>query len=147
MQQLLYADEVRPISEIGLDKKEKVADAELKLATMLVEQRASDQFRPEAYEDEVRKRIQEQLKKKIETGEEISSAPQPKKGEVIDLMEALRRSLGKQGAHRARAGAPPRNASPPNARRAVRPRRRRSRGSSPWSLVLSPWSLVGKDRE
>ena len=100
MQQLLYADEVRPISEIGLDKKEKVADAELKLATMLVEQRASDQFRPEAYEDEVRKRIQEQLKKKIETGEEISSAPQPKKGEVIDLMEALRRSLGKPGGSR-----------------------------------------------
>ncbi|HYR46257.1 MAG TPA: Ku protein, partial [Thermoanaerobaculia bacterium] len=51
MQQLLYADEVRPISEIGLDNKEKVADAELKLATMLVEQRASDEFRPEAYED------------------------------------------------------------------------------------------------
>ena len=108
MQQLLYADEVRPISEIGLDNKEKVADAELKLATMLVEQRASDEFRPEAYEDEVRKRIQEQLKKKIETGEEISSAPQPKKGEVIDLMEALRRSLGKSsGPSRKSAAAAP----------------------------------------
>src|SRR5437899_1396002 len=83
MQQLLYADEVRPTSEIGLESKEKVADAEVKLATMLVEQRASDEFRPQAYEDEVRKRIQEQLKKKIETGEEISSGPQPKKGEVI----------------------------------------------------------------
>jgi DNA end-binding protein Ku len=94
MQQLLYADEVRPISEIGLDK-EKVQDAELKLATMLIEQRAVDKFRPEEYEDEVKKRIQEQLKKKIETGEEISSAPAPAKGEVIDLMEALRRSLGK----------------------------------------------------
>jgi DNA end-binding protein Ku len=94
MQQLLYADEVRPISEIGLEK-EKVADAELKLATMLIEQRAADKFRPEAYEDEVKKRIQGQLKRKIETGEEISSAPAPSKGEVIDLMEALRRSLGK----------------------------------------------------
>src|SRR5215813_2738346 len=97
MQQLLYADEVRPISEIGLDK-EKVQDAELKLATMLIEQRAVDKFRPEAYEDEVKKRIQEQLKRKIETGEEISSAPAPAKGEVIDLMEALRRSLGKPAA-------------------------------------------------
>ena len=104
MQQLLYADEVRPISEIGLDSKEKVADAELKLATMLVEQRASDEFRPQAYEDEVRKRIQEQLKKKIETGEEISSAPQPKKGEVIDLMEALRRSLGKSSGSSRKVG-------------------------------------------
>ncbi|HLN57637.1 MAG TPA: Ku protein [Thermoanaerobaculia bacterium] len=95
MQQLLYADEVRPISEIGLDR-EKVPEAELKLATMLIEQRAADHFRPEAYEDEVKKRIQEQLKRKIETGEEISTAPPPEKGEVIDLMEALRRSLGKQ---------------------------------------------------
>jgi DNA end-binding protein Ku len=103
MQQLLYADEVRPISEIGLDR-ETVQDAELKLATMLVEQRATDRFRPEAYEDEVKKRIQAQLKRKIETGEEISSAPAPESGEVIDLMEALRRSLGKTPSGSRKAG-------------------------------------------
>jgi DNA end-binding protein Ku len=103
MQQLLYADEIRPISEIGLDR-ETVQDAELKLATMLVEQRATDRFRPEAYEDEVKKRIQAQLKRKIETGEEISSAPSPERGEVIDLMEALRRSLGKPSSGSRKAG-------------------------------------------
>jgi DNA end-binding protein Ku len=92
MQQLLYADEVRPISEVELGK-EDVKDSELKLATMIVEQRATDSFHPEAYEDEVKKRIQEQLQKKIETGQEITSSPKPKSGEVIDLMEALRRSL------------------------------------------------------
>jgi DNA end-binding protein Ku len=94
MQQLLYADEIRPISEVGLDK-ETVKDAELKLAKMLVDQASSDVFHPEAYEDEVKKRIQQQLKKKIETGQEISAPPRPKSGEVIDLMEALRRSLAK----------------------------------------------------
>jgi len=92
MQQLLYADEVRPISEVELSKEE-VKDSELKLATMIVEQRATDRFQPEQYEDDVKKRIQEQLQKKIETGQEITSAPKPKTGEVIDLMEALRRSL------------------------------------------------------
>ena len=92
LQQLLYADEVRPISDVGLEP-ETVKDAELKLATMLVDQSSSDTFRPEAYEDEVKKRIQEQLNHKIETGEEISAAPRPKTGEVIDLMEALRKSL------------------------------------------------------
>jgi DNA end-binding protein Ku len=92
LQQLLYADEVRPIADVGLEP-EKVKDAELKLATMLVDQSSSDTFRPEAYEDEVKKRIQEQLNRKIETGEEISAAPRPKTGEVIDLMEALRKSL------------------------------------------------------
>jgi DNA end-binding protein Ku len=120
MQQLLYADEVRPISEIGLDR-ENVQEAELKLATMLVEQRATDRFRPEAYEDEVKKRIQAQLKRKIETGEEISSAPSPESGEVIDLMEALRRSLGKQASgsgQRKSAAAPPAERRP--ARQAAR---------------------------
>jgi DNA end-binding protein Ku len=92
MQQLMYADEVRPISEVELGK-EDVKDSELKLATMLIEQRAADRFHPEQYEDEVKKRIQGQLQKKIETGQEISSSPKPKTGEVIDLMEALRRSL------------------------------------------------------
>jgi len=94
MQQLLYADEVRSISEVGTEP-ESVKDAELKLAKMLVDQSASDAFHPEAYEDEVKKRIQEQLKRKIETGEEISAAPRPKTGEVIDLMDALRKSLAK----------------------------------------------------
>jgi DNA end-binding protein Ku len=94
MQQLLYADEVRSISEVGLDR-ETPKEGELKLAKMLVAQASSDEFRPEAYEDDVKKRIQEQLKKKIETGQEISAPPRPKSGEVIDLMEALRRSLTK----------------------------------------------------
>jgi DNA end-binding protein Ku len=99
LQQLLYADEVRPISEVGLEP-ETVKDAELKLATMLVGQSSSDTFRPEAYEDEVKKRIQEQLNRKIQTGEEISAAPRPKSGEVIDLMEALRKSLAQTSSSR-----------------------------------------------
>jgi DNA end-binding protein Ku len=99
LQQLLYADEVRPISDVGLEP-ETVKDAELKLATMLVDQSSSDTFRPEAYEDEVKKRVQEQLNRKIETGEEISAAPRPKTGEVIDLMEALRKSLAQTSSSR-----------------------------------------------
>ena len=119
MQQLLYADEVRPIAEVGLDK-EPVKDAELKLATMLVEQRTAEDFRPEQYEDEVKKRIQEQLRVKIETGQEISSAPRPKSAEVIDLMEALRRSLSEPSSRPRKsssAAAPERKP----ARRAARP--------------------------
>ena len=105
MQQLMYADEVRPISEVELGK-EDVKDSELKLATMLIEQRAVDRFHPEQYEDEVKKRIQGQLQKKIETGQEISSSPKPKTGEVIDLMEALRRSLAASPSEGRRKSAP-----------------------------------------
>lgn len=99
MQQLLYADEVRPFSEVPLDKAD-VKESELKLARLLVDESASDAFRPEAYEDEVRKRLQEALDRKV-AGKQFSFASAPKKGgEIVDLMEALRASLakGKKGA-------------------------------------------------
>jgi DNA end-binding protein Ku len=104
MQQLLYADEIRPMSEVGLDR-EAPKEAELKLARMLVDQASTDVFRPQAYEDDVKKRIQQQLQKKIETGQEISAPPRPKSGDVIDLMEALRRSLAKGDSKPARKAA------------------------------------------
>jgi len=94
MQQLLYADEVRPFSEVPLEKAD-VKEGELKLARLLVEESASETFRPEAYEDEVKKRIQEALDRKVQ-GKQFSVSPAPKKGgEIVDLMEALRASLGK----------------------------------------------------
>jgi DNA end-binding protein Ku len=97
MQQLLYAEEVRPISEIDIPKTE-VKDAELKLARQLIEQQASEKFDPTAYKDEVRGRIESAVQKKVE-GEEITLADGAPEGgaEVIDLMEALRASLEKRG--------------------------------------------------
>jgi DNA end-binding protein Ku len=94
MQQLLYADEVRPFSEVPLDTAE-VREGELKLARMLVEESSSEDFRPQAYEDEVRKRVQEALDRKVAGGKFTVAAPQKKGGEIVDLMEALRASLGK----------------------------------------------------
>ena len=96
MQQLLYRDEVRPISEVPIDDAE-VKEAELKLAVQLVEQIASDEFRPENYEDEVRKRYHEAIQKKVE-GQEITAAPEAPRAQIIDLMEALKASLAAKGA-------------------------------------------------
>jgi DNA end-binding protein Ku len=114
MQQLLYADEVRSFSEVPLDKAE-VKDGELKLARLLVEESSSDVFRPEAYEDEVRKRVQEALDRKVKGGQFSVTAAPKKGGEIVDLMEALRASLGKprKAAPKAVASAerkPPRSA-------------------------------------
>jgi|SRR5688572_28878625 DNA end-binding protein Ku len=104
MQQLLYAAEVRSIKDIEIPKTD-VKAAELKLAQQLIEQQASDKFDPAAYTDEVRKRIEAAVQKKVE-GEEVTMAEEPEKGgaQVIDLMEALRASLGKKGAAAAPAG-------------------------------------------
>jgi DNA end-binding protein Ku len=95
MQQLRFASEVKPISEVEIPQQE-VKPAELNLAKQLIEQQASDKFDPTAYVDEVRGRIEAAIQKKIE-GQEISVAEAPPEtgGKVIDLMEALRASLEK----------------------------------------------------
>lgn len=93
MQQLHYADEVRKIDEVPLGDG-KVKDAELDLALQIVKQSVAKKFQPENYEDEVRKRMLAAIERKVE-GHEITSAPQEAPGaKVIDLMDALKASLG-----------------------------------------------------
>ena len=55
MQQLRYADEIRSFDEVPVGDAE-VQPAELELALRLIEQVAADEFHPEQYEDEQRKR-------------------------------------------------------------------------------------------
>ncbi|HEY2747530.1 MAG TPA: Ku protein [Polyangia bacterium] len=95
MQQLHYADEVRDIREVPVGDAE-VREQELKLAKQLVEQIARETFNPDAYEDEVKKRVEEQIQRKVE-GKEIALSPtEAKPAQIIDLMEALKASLAKQ---------------------------------------------------
>jgi DNA end-binding protein Ku len=110
MQQLLYAPEVRQIDEIGVETA-PVKDSELALAKQLIAQISSKTFDPTQYEDDVKKRIEAAVQKKVE-GEEIAISPAaPEAGaQVIDLMEALRASLdktaGKRGQPKAAEPAP-----------------------------------------
>jgi DNA end-binding protein Ku len=92
MQQLRYSDELRPFSEVPLAPAE-VKEQELKLAMQLIDQIASDEFKPEDYEDTVRKRTRGLIEQKIQ-GQEITAAPpEAPKAQIIDLMEALKASL------------------------------------------------------
>src|SRR5215467_5131658 len=96
-QQLMYAGEVRPISEIDIPTMD-VRDAELKLAKQLIDQQTSATFDPTQYKDEVTERIEAAVQQKVE-GQEITMAEAPETGgaQVIDLMEALRASLERKG--------------------------------------------------
>jgi len=97
LEQLRYADEVRAFEDVPLGNGE-VKETELKLAVQLVQQIASDEFRPEKYRDEVRDRTLELIQKKVE-GEDITKAPaEEPKTQIIDLMEALKASLSKSEA-------------------------------------------------
>jgi DNA end-binding protein Ku len=104
MQQLYYADEVRSTIDLNVPDVE-IKEGELSLAMQLVDHLASDQFQPENYRDTVTERIQHAVQGKIE-GQQVvlAEAPSPARtgGEVIDLMAALRASLGE----RSKADAP-----------------------------------------
>ena len=93
MQVLLYADEVRPFDEVPVGDTQ-VKDAELKLAIQLIDQIATEEFHPENYEDEVRKRYHAAIEQKVQGREITAAAPEEPKAQIIDLMEALKASLG-----------------------------------------------------
>ncbi len=126
MQVLHYADEVRSFDEVPVGDA-PVKEPELKLAIQLVEQIAAEEFHPENYEDEVRKRYLAAIQRKAEGQEVVLPAVEEPRPQVIDLMEALKASLAKGGrsagdgeAKGARkAEARPRRVAAPPARRAA----------------------------
>jgi len=92
MQQLLYADEVRPIADVPLPGGE-VREPELKLARQLIDQIAAETFEPSKYRDTVRDRVMETIQRKID-GQDITKDVTADGGsKVLDLMEALKASL------------------------------------------------------
>lgn len=94
MHQLYYDDEVVPFGEVPLDRDIELKDGEIALATQLINQIASDEFHPESYEDEVKKRVELAIQQKME-GEAVTIAPaEAPKAQIIDLMDALKASLG-----------------------------------------------------
>jgi DNA end-binding protein Ku len=94
---LYYADEVRAFDEIERGPKATVKPAETNLARKLIEQLAADRFAPQQYHDHWRERLQEAVDKKV-AGEEVAiPAVQPAQAKVIDLMEALKQSLSREG--------------------------------------------------
>ena len=117
---LYYADEVRAFDEIERGPKATVKPAETNLARKLIEQLAADGFTPQQYHDHWRERLQEAVDQKI-AGEEVAvPAVQPAQAKVIDLMEALKQSLSREGGRATPRAAPP-----------VEERRRAAGGEAP----------------
>ena len=97
LQQLLYADEVRSLKDLDIEPV-SVTPAELQLALQLIDQISEDHYDPTQYADEEKKRILAAIDEKI-AGKEIVAAEHAEErggGQVIDLMAALKASLGKK---------------------------------------------------
>jgi DNA end-binding protein Ku len=99
LQQLLYADEVRSLKDLSIEKVEVTA-AELQLALQLIDQISSEGYDPAQFVDEEKKRVLAAIDEKI-AGKQVVAAAHADasagSAQVIDLMEALRASLAKKG--------------------------------------------------
>lgn len=93
LEQLKHAEELRSIDEVPLEHCD-VAEAELGLAIQIIDQRVNDKFEPAKYKDEVKEKMQALIQRKVD-GQEIAVAPEEKQeAKIIDLMEALKASVG-----------------------------------------------------
>ena len=99
LQQLLYAEEVRSLKDLGIEHAD-VSPAELKLALQLIDQIAQDAYDPSEFKDEEKQRVLTAIDQKIAGKEVVASVPTEAAtgAQVIDLMDALRASLSKRPA-------------------------------------------------
>ena len=97
LQQLLYAEEVRSLKDLGIEHAD-VSGAELKLALQLIDQIAQDAYDPSQFKDDEKQRILSAIDQKIAGKQVVASAPAEAAtgAQVIDLMDALRASLGQR---------------------------------------------------
>ena len=94
---MYFADEIRDFGEIEKGDEAKLKPGELELAQRLLGELSSEAFKPEKYSDEYQARVLEAVETKVEGKEVTSLAPQAQRTQVIDLMDALKQSLGKRG--------------------------------------------------
>lgn len=98
---MFYQDEVRDSSEYGRITDVEIKESEEKLAQQLIESLAAH-FDPDKYHDEYRSRVEGLIEAK-RNGQEAEAAQAPRLAPVIDLMEALQRSLAERPQKKAAA--------------------------------------------
>ena len=107
LQSLLWDDEVREADLPNVKDDVKVSPQELKMASSLIDNMSAD-FAPEKFSDEYQDQLRQLIAAKLEQGDALDTAAtfgeegeeQADRGEVVDLMEALRRSVEQNRAAR-----------------------------------------------
>jgi DNA end-binding protein Ku len=127
---MFYTNEIRQVAEYGQrTPAAEPKEAEKKLATQLIESLAAP-FEPEKYKDQYQESMKAMISAK-QQGQEIAAAPHPKLAPVIDLMDALKKSIAEKEKPAA-AKKPPVRAVPTVVRQQEQaqqqPKRKRSAG-------------------
>lgn len=92
LHQLYYANEVRSFADIDTGATFSFSDVERDLAQKLIEQLTSETFQAEKYSDQYSERVRAAVDQKVQ-GEEVTVAVEQPKAQIIDLFEALKRSI------------------------------------------------------
>lgn len=100
---MFYTNEIRAAESVPIDKIE-IKEQEKKLAEQLIQSLAAP-FEPQKYRDEYQENVKSMISAKLK-GQEITEAPQQQLAPVIDLMEALKKSLAEKRAPAASAAGP-----------------------------------------
>lgn len=87
-----YADEVRSFDDVETAGAFEFKEIELDLANKLIQQLDQPKFEPERFRDTWADKVKEAVEKKI-AGEEVIAPPEAPKAQIIDLLEALKRSV------------------------------------------------------
>ena len=96
---MYFANEIRKVAGYGESTRNiKLKPQEIKLAEQLVET-LSENFHPEKYHDTFQERLRELIEAKMK-GKTITVEKEPKRAPVIDMMEALKRSLASSAAQK-----------------------------------------------
>src|SRR6187200_3586654 len=106
LQSLLWDDEVREADFPSVKEDVRVSAQELKMASSLVDNMSTD-FSPDTFSDEYQDQLRQLIAAKLEKGDALDTAAtfgeqeeQADRGDVVDLMEALRRSVEENRAAR-----------------------------------------------
>jgi DNA end-binding protein Ku len=91
-----YADEVRSFDDVETGGDFEFKPIELELANKLIEQLDQDRFEPSRFRDTWADKVRDAVEKKV-AGEEVQAAPEAPKAQIIDLLEALKRSVAQVG--------------------------------------------------
>ncbi|HVY48227.1 MAG TPA: Ku protein [Minicystis sp.] len=92
MHHVYYADEVRSMDDVEYPGKLEFRPVEEELADKLIEQLSVDAFKPEQYHDEYKDRVLSAVEQKI-AGQEVSVPTEAPAAPIVDLFEALKKSL------------------------------------------------------
>jgi DNA end-binding protein Ku len=121
LQTLLWEDEVREAAFPALEEDVRVSAKEREMSAALVESFSSD-FKPEDFTDEYQEQLRTLIEAKLEQGETLDTEAtfgeegEEEGGKVLDLMEALRRSVEKNREGKKPAESKPKAAAKPSAK-------------------------------